>query len=117
MSLRFVFGASGAGKSTFLRNEVLEDAAKNPDKLYFLVVPDQYTLQTQKEMVTSSPVGGILNIDVLSFGRLSHRVLEEIGALSVPVLDDTGKNLVLRLVADIQAENLAGGGHKLLNLV
>ena len=99
MSLRFVFGASGAGKSTFLRNEVLEDA-KNPDKLYFLVVPDQYTLQTQKEMVTSSPVGGILNIDVLSFGRLSHRVLEEIGALSVPVLDDTGKNLVLRLVAE-----------------
>ena len=100
MSLRFVFGPSGAGKSTWIRKKLMEAAAKNPEGRFYLVVPDQYTLSTQKEMVLSSPTGGILNIDVLSFGRLSHRVLEETGGLNIPVLDDTGKNLVLRLVAE-----------------
>ena len=42
---------------------------------------------------------GILNIDVLSFGRLSHRILEEVGTKEMPVLDDTGKSLVLQKVA------------------
>ena len=40
-----------------------------------------------------------MNIDVLSFGRLSHRILEEVGKKDVPVLDDTGKSLVLQKVA------------------
>lgn len=40
-----------------------------------------------------------MNIDVLSFGRLSHRILEEVGGEDIPVLDDTGKSLVLQKVA------------------
>ena len=40
-----------------------------------------------------------MNIDVLSFGRLAHRVFEEVGRDSLPVLDDEGKNLVLRKIA------------------
>ena len=45
-----------------------------------------------------------MNIDVLSFGRLSHRILEEVGGDGRTVLDDTGKSLVLRKVA----ENIGG---------
>ena len=36
---------------------------------------------------------------MLSFGRLSHRIFEEVGGNDKPVLDDTGKSLVLRRVA------------------
>ncbi len=113
MSLRFVFGPSGAGKSTWIREELLRKAAKDSEQSFYLVVPDQYTLSTQKEMVLSSPTGGILNIDVLSFGRLSHRVLEETGGLTTPVLDDTGKNLVLRLVAEKLEKDLPVLGPRL----
>ena len=45
------------------------------------------------------PRGGIMNIDVLSFGRLAHRVFEETGKERQPILDDEGKNLVLRKIA------------------
>ena len=74
MALQFWFGASGAGKSTGVQEKVIEEAIRNPDKNYFMIVPDQFTMQTQKQMVKMHPDGGILNIDVLSFGRLSHRI-------------------------------------------
>ena len=53
---------------------------------------------------------GILNIDVLSFGRLSHRILEEVGTKEMPVLDDTGKSLVLQKVAADLKEQLPAMG-------
>lgn len=40
-----------------------------------------------------------MNIDVLSFSRLAHRIFEETGCADKVVLDDTGKSLVLRKVA------------------
>ena len=54
--------------------------------------------------------GGILNIDVLSFGRLSHRILEEVGTKEMPVLDDTGKSLVLQKIAADLKEQLPAMG-------
>ena len=50
-------------------------------------------------MCSIHPRGGILNIDVLSFGRLSRRILEEVGSREVPTLDDTGKSLIIQKVA------------------
>ena len=99
MSLRFVFGPSGVGKSRWLYEEILRDAARDRKKNFLIIVPDQFTMQTQKELVALSPAGGIMNIDILSFSRLNHRILEEVGRPDVPVLDDTGKSLVLQKVA------------------
>ncbi len=99
MSLRFYFGPSGAGKSRQLYEEILRRAQECPRQNFLVIVPDQFTMQTQKDFVVLSPRGGIMNIDVLSFGRLSHRILEEVGWENVPILDDTGKSLVLQRVA------------------
>ena len=99
MSLRFYFGASGAGKSRQLYEEIISRSMENPKQNFFIIVPDQFTMQTQKDLVTLHKRGGIMNIDVLSFGRLSHRILEEVGSRQIPVLDDTGKSLVLQKVA------------------
>ncbi len=108
MSLRFVLGGSGAGKSTAIYGEILKRAKIETDRNFFVVVPDQFTMQTQKELIvhTENTSHGILNIDVLSFGRLSHRIFEEVGKKDVPVLDDTGKSLILRKVAEGLKEDL-----------
>lgn len=106
MSLRFYFGPSGSGKSRQLYEEILQRAGQEPDRNFLVIVPDQFTMQTQKDLVTYSSQGGILNIDVLSFGRLSHRILEEVGCEDIPVLDDTGKSLVLQKVAAGMEEEL-----------
>lgn len=99
MGLQFYIGASGSGKSHLLYDRIIAESQQNPHTNYLIVVPDQFTMQTQLEMVKKHPRKGILNIDVLSFGRLSHRIFEEVGGNDKPVLDDTGKSLVLRRVA------------------
>ena len=104
--LRFCFGASGAGKSTRIYEEIINRSMDDPGTDYLIIVPDQFTMQTQKDVVKMHPSHAIMNIDVLSFGRLSHRVFEETGHGSFSVLDDVGKTLVLRLVADMLGERL-----------
>ncbi len=106
MSLKFVFGPSGSGKSRKLYQEIIARSLKEPDRKFFFLVPDQFTMQTQKELVSLHERGGILNIDVLSFGRLSHHVLSKTGQEQTPVLDDTGKSLVLQKVALKLADRL-----------
>ncbi len=106
MSLQFYFGPLGSGKSRILYEEIIRRAKDNPKQNFLVIVPDQFTMQTQKELVLLSERGGIMNIDVLSFSRLTHRILEEVGGLEIPVLDDTGKSLVLQKVAAAQKEEL-----------
>ncbi len=104
--LRFCFGASGSGKSTRLYNEIIDRSIKEPGTSFYIIVPDQFTMQTQKDVVKMHPSHAIMNIDVLSFGRLSHRIFEELGLSSFSVLDDLGKSLVLRRVSDILGPKL-----------
>lgn len=103
MGLQFYFGASGAGKSKKLHDDIVKWSMEQPETSFLVIVPDQFTMQTQMDLVLAHPQRGIMNIDVLSFGRLSHRIMEEVGEAAETVLDDTGKSLVLRKVAeDIQ---------------
>ncbi len=99
MGLQFIFGGSGAGKSRQLHQTIVEWAGREPKRNFLYLVPDQFTMQTQVDLVNASERGGIMNIDVLSFGRLTHRIFEETGCGGEAVLDDTGKSLVLRKVA------------------
>lgn len=99
MALQFIFGSSGSGKSHSLYNKIIEEALTYPEKNYIVLVPEQFTMQTQKDLVEASPGHAIMNIDVLSFGRLAYRVMEETGGNRKIVLDDEGKNLILRKIA------------------
>lgn len=99
MSLQFIFGNSGAGKSHYLYEQIVKDSMEHPETNYLVLVPEQFTMQTQKDLCMAHPRQGIMNIDVLSFVRLSHRIFEELGKEDHRVLDDEGKNLILRKIA------------------
>lgn len=105
MSLQFIMGPSGSGKSHYLYEKVTEESLENPNKNYLVIVPDQFTMQTQKDLVMASPKKGILNVDVLSFNRLAYRIFEETGGNQKIVLSDVGKSFVLRKIAgDYESE-------------
>lgn len=106
MSLQFVFGNSGSGKSGYLYEHILEQAAENPEQNYLILVPEQFTMQTQRELVGRQRNHAIMNVDVLSFARLAYRVFDELGMQDVVVLEETGKNLVLRKVAEEKKKEL-----------
>ncbi len=119
MSLRFYIGGSGSGKSRQIYKEVTTRSIAEPETNFLIIVPDQFTMQTQMDLVREHPRGGIMNIDVLSFARLAHRIFEEVGGNDAPVLDDTGKSLVLRKVAAGLKEELPflGGNLKKLGYI
>ena len=96
MSLQFIIGSSGAGKSHLAYRRIIEASMKHPERNYYVIVPEQFTMQTQKTLVEMHPGKGILNIDILSFERLAYRVFEETGGDTRKVLEDTGKSMVLR---------------------
>lgn len=121
MSFSFCFGPSGAGKSAFLRKMIIgkaEVSMRDPlsgRKQYIFIVPEQYSMQTQRELVLDHPAHVLMNIDVLSFGRLAHRVFEETGVDQRIVLDDIGKSLLLRRVCsrcEKKLQVLSRGIHK-----
>ncbi len=99
MSLQFVVGNAGSGKSTYLFQYVIEEAMAHPKENYLVVVPEQFTLHTQKQLVAMHPGHSIMNIDVLSFERMAYRVFDELGTDTQAVLEETGKHLLLRKIA------------------
>lgn len=106
MALQFVFGSSGAGKTRCLYGQAVELAVKEPDTSVFFIVPEQFTMQAQKEIISLHPRHGMMNIDVLSFRRLAYRVFEELSVENLTVLDDMGKSMVLRKVAAAKKKDL-----------
>ena len=99
MKYRFYYGPSGSGKSYRIKKDIISMAEEYPERNHYLIVPDQYTMQEQFNMVKMHENRCIMNIDVLSFGRLCHMVFNEVGQPDTVVLDDTGKNLILRKVS------------------
>lgn len=115
MSLKLLMGPSGSGKTHRLYGDMIQKSIEHPAGNYLIVVPEQFTMQTQKEIVMLHPSGGIMNIDVLSFHRLAHRIFDAAGGSGRIILDDTGKSLILRRVASEREElltSLKGKLHK-----
>ena len=84
MALQLILGSSGSGKSHFIYKKIIEESMENPFRQYVVLVPEQFTMQTQRRLVQMHPGGGILNVDVLSFERLAYRVFQEVGATIFP---------------------------------
>lgn len=106
MSLQFVLGGSGSGKTRFLFEQVIRESVKEPGKQYIVLVPEQFTMETQKDMIMLHPNHGMMNIDIVSFERLAYRVFGELSVETLDVLDDMGKSMVLRKVAARKKKSL-----------
>ena len=105
MSLQFIAGPSGCGKSWQTYQQVISESLRHSERQFLVIVPEQFTMQTQKEILEMHPRKGLLNIDILSFNRLAWRVFAETGGNTLPVLEDTGKSLVVRhVIAEKKSE-------------
>lgn len=107
MALKFILGNSGGGKTEYMYQEVVKAAEADVKRNYLVVVPEQFTMQTQRKLVDLSTNHAIMNIDVLSFQRLAYRIFDELGKTDIRILEETGKNLVLRKIAQEQEEHLS----------
>jgi ATP-dependent helicase/nuclease subunit B len=102
MGIRFIFGRAGTGKSRFCLEQIKKKIANNDssNKL-ILIVPEQYTFDTEKKFLDIVTEKGLLRGEVLSFKRMAHRVFEECGGRSDIKISDSGRNmLIYKLLRD-----------------
>ena len=76
------------------------------DQRCMLLVPSQFTLQAELEVMTRLNLEGSFLIDVLSPGRLQSRVFERAGRPDRVVFDERGKCMVLSEIIEQEKENL-----------
>lgn len=100
MAVQFILGSAGAGKSHRLYEILTQRASKNREVEYVAIVPEQYSMESQKEIINIHPRHGAFNTEVVSFNRLALGVFEEMGIENIKVMDDLGKTLILRRVLE-----------------
>jgi ATP-dependent helicase/nuclease subunit B len=100
MSLRFVYGRAGSGKTRYCLNELKASIGTGTQNAKILVVPEQFTFQAEKDLVALLNTGGIIKTEVLSFRRLAFRVFNEVGGIAFTHIHPAGKSMVLYRIMD-----------------
>ena len=105
MKIRMILGAAGSGKSTALLRQAVKAAAANPGRRYFCLVPEQFTLETQRRLVKEHPRGAMLNMEAVSFAHLADRVFRETGEDKKNLLEEPARHLMIALaLQDVSAD-------------
>jgi DNA helicase/exodeoxyribonuclease V, subunit B (EC 3.1.11.5) len=99
MSLRFLIGRSGTGKTDFLLKEMIDKLRQDPSGPPILyIVPEQMTFLSEYQLVTGWNVTGTFRLQVYSFTRLAWRILQNTGAGGRTFINNTGMNMLLRRI-------------------
>lgn len=93
MGLRLVYGKSGAGKSTFIFDEI-KDLIKKDKKIY-IITPEQFSFTAERELLNVVGNGAALNAEVLTFNRMAYRVMNEVGGSTKTALSSCGKSMLI----------------------
>jgi ATP-dependent helicase/nuclease subunit B len=100
MSSRFIYGRAGSGKTRFCLNEIKSKIAAGATQPLVLLVPEQFTFQAERDLISVLETGGILKTEVLSFRRLAFRVFNETGGITYPHIHPAGKCMILYRILD-----------------
>ncbi|MBM7586469.1 ATP-dependent helicase/nuclease subunit B [Bacillus pakistanensis] len=107
MSLRFIEGRSGTGKTNTILNEIKEKLHRNPNGHPIIyLVPDQMTFLSEYNIANTPKLGGMIRAQVYSFTRLAWRVLQETGGMSRYHLSNVGLNMMIRKIMDEKKDEL-----------
>lgn len=107
MSLRFIFGRAGSGKTSTCLAEIRQLLQESPvGNSLVLLVPEQATFQTEYALASAPNLGGMMRAQVLSFRRLAYRVFLEVGGLSRIPLGELGQRMVLRRLLERRKNQL-----------
>ena len=96
MALQLILGGSGQGKTDYLMKEIIRESLDHPTVQYYMLVPEQFSLEMQRQMARMHPRHGFTNIEVVSFHRLAYRVFDECGYQPRQILEDLGVSMILK---------------------
>lgn len=95
MSLKFIYGRSGSGKSYYCFQDIKRKIEENSDKKLILLVPEQFSFQSEKNLINYIGERAVSRAEVLSFKRMAYRVFNEVGGVTHRYMNESGKNMLL----------------------
>ncbi|MCB2293994.1 helicase-exonuclease AddAB subunit AddB [Clostridium algoriphilum] len=104
MSLRFIYGGAGKGKSTFCLKDIKSRSTSELEKPLVLLVPEQFSFQAEKNLIKVVGSTGIKNVQVLSFNRLAYKVLSVVGGITRKPMDSSGKAMLIHSILQKEQE-------------
>ncbi|MDK0725087.1 helicase-exonuclease AddAB subunit AddB [Clostridium perfringens] len=106
MGLKIIYGRAGTGKSTFCINQIKKKINNSPTNKLILLVPEQFTFQTENKVLSAIGERYVLNAEVLSFKRLAHNVFNECGGSTRTIMGDAGKSMLIFKVLEDLGDNM-----------
>ncbi|MGG0669443.1 helicase-exonuclease AddAB subunit AddB [Lederbergia citrisecunda] len=107
MTLRFVTGRAGTGKTTVIEREIAEELERNPlGPAVILIVPDQMSYSMELSLSVNFGLNGLIRAQVSTFKRLAWRVLQETGGITRKEVDGFGYRMLVRSVLEENREEL-----------
>lgn len=101
MSIQFILGRSGSGKTETILNEIRMKLFEEPmGRPIIYLVPDQMTFGAEYELIKTPNLGGMIRAQTFSFSRLAWRILQETGGMTRHHLSSTGIQMMLRKLVE-----------------
>ena len=94
--LNLIKGRAGSGKTTYIFEKIKELSNDSQNKI-ILIVPEQSSFETEKNLLDFLGPVKSNNILVLSFKRLCDTVFKQYGKISLPQLTTEGKIIFMSL--------------------
>lgn len=95
MTLRFIFGGSGSGKSYRCIEEITNKKKKGEMNPLILLIPEQLSFKSEKMLLERLGCLGVNNVYSFSFKRLAHTIFNEVGGITHKNLSNTGKAIIV----------------------
>lgn len=100
MALRIIYGRAGTGKSRFCIEEIKKKIKNNSSDKLVLIVPEQFTFQTENRMLEEIGEKYVLKAEVLSFKRLAYKVFSSCGGSTKSLMSDAGVSMLIYKVLE-----------------
>jgi len=97
-------GRSGSGKSGYILNQIKNEI--NLDERIYIITPEQFSYVTEKKLLKVLGETATINCEVISFDRIAHRVLAEVGGAAKVKLSKSGKAMLVYNILEKQKKNL-----------
>ncbi len=91
--LEFLFGTQERTKANEIYSRAKADAALG--KSVFILVPEQYSMYAEQELIESLGLSAQNKIQILTFARLSNMIFSKLGPLRTGYIDKAGKYLLV----------------------
>lgn len=103
--LQLILGRAGSGKTTAVMEELAARAAAGEDGL-LLIVPEQFSFESERALLRRLGARGASRVRVLSFTRMADAVARECGGFSGRLMDDVTRTLLMSRALDTVRDRL-----------